>query len=296
MGLTGGTRGDICSDTHVATADRTRRRLPRVDRPSRPPRRPPCVAHGVHRPPRRARRDGHGRRHAHREDLVARHRPRVVPHPLRQHPLRRPGPLDRSHVDRAAGAGGCLRPRSVRDEPAIVDPGRAGRRATAGRDRGLVLHPPPRCPWARDLRGPRAAGRRPDPRCPRRARLGLDQLRRRGRTRRTALVVGTQRGVEGFVQQVDARPTSRRGRRRTLDPRQRGAQARCISDAEERLRHRAAERQRGDVTQRQRGGGVGCHPRRPGDDRGRRQATPARRCARPYGGRVGDHHRGPRPG
>jgi hypothetical protein len=40
------------------------------------------------------------------------------------------------------------------------------------------------------------------------ARLGLDQLRRRGRARRTALVVGTQRGVDGFVQQVDARPTS----------------------------------------------------------------------------------------
>jgi hypothetical protein len=40
------------------------------------------------------------------------------------------------------------------------------------------------------------------------ARLGLDQLRRRGRTRRTALVVGTQRGVDGFVQQVDARPAS----------------------------------------------------------------------------------------
>jgi hypothetical protein len=40
------------------------------------------------------------------------------------------------------------------------------------------------------------------------ARLGLDQLRRRGRARRTALVVGTQRGVDGFVQQVDARPAS----------------------------------------------------------------------------------------
>jgi CoA-binding domain len=40
------------------------------------------------------------------------------------------------------------------------------------------------------------------------ARLGLDQLRRRGRARRTALVVGTQRGVDGFVRQVDARPTS----------------------------------------------------------------------------------------
>jgi hypothetical protein len=40
------------------------------------------------------------------------------------------------------------------------------------------------------------------------ARLGLDQLRRRGRARRTALVVGTQRGVDGFVHQVDARPAS----------------------------------------------------------------------------------------
>jgi hypothetical protein len=40
------------------------------------------------------------------------------------------------------------------------------------------------------------------------ARVGLDQLRRRGRARRTALVVGTQRGVDGFVKQVDARPTS----------------------------------------------------------------------------------------
>jgi hypothetical protein len=40
------------------------------------------------------------------------------------------------------------------------------------------------------------------------ARLGLDQFRRRGRARRTALVVGTQRGVDGFVQQVDARPAS----------------------------------------------------------------------------------------
>jgi CoA-binding domain len=40
------------------------------------------------------------------------------------------------------------------------------------------------------------------------ARLGLDQLRRRGRARRTAVVVGTQPGVDGFVKQVDARPTS----------------------------------------------------------------------------------------
>lgn len=40
------------------------------------------------------------------------------------------------------------------------------------------------------------------------ARLVLDELRRRGRARRTALVVGTQRGVDGFVQQVDDRPTS----------------------------------------------------------------------------------------
>jgi len=40
------------------------------------------------------------------------------------------------------------------------------------------------------------------------ARLGLDQLRRRGMARRTALVVGAQRGVDGFVQQVEARPAS----------------------------------------------------------------------------------------
>ncbi len=40
------------------------------------------------------------------------------------------------------------------------------------------------------------------------ARLALDQLRRRGRARRTALVVGTPRGVDGFVHQVEARPAS----------------------------------------------------------------------------------------
>jgi hypothetical protein len=40
------------------------------------------------------------------------------------------------------------------------------------------------------------------------ARLVLDQLRRRGRARRTALVVGASRGVDGFVHQVEARPAS----------------------------------------------------------------------------------------
>ncbi len=40
------------------------------------------------------------------------------------------------------------------------------------------------------------------------ARLALDQLRRRGRARRTALVVGAPRSVDGFAHQVESRPAS----------------------------------------------------------------------------------------
>ena len=128
---------------------------------SRPPRRPAVVAQCLHRPRRRPRRHGHGRRHPHRQDLVARHQPRVVPHPVLQHPVRRPGAADRPHLDRAAGVGRRLRPRALRHQPAIVDPGRPGRRPTAGGHRGVVLHPPPRDARARRPRGPRAVGRRP---------------------------------------------------------------------------------------------------------------------------------------
>ena len=42
----------------------------------------------------------------------------------------------------------------------------------------------------------------------RRARFGLGQLRRRGRARRSALIVGPRHGVEGFVRQLDANPTA----------------------------------------------------------------------------------------
>ena len=40
------------------------------------------------------------------------------------------------------------------------------------------------------------------------ARVALDQLRRRGRARRTALVVGAPRSVDGFAHQVESRPAS----------------------------------------------------------------------------------------
>jgi hypothetical protein len=40
------------------------------------------------------------------------------------------------------------------------------------------------------------------------ARFGLDQLRRRGRARRTALVVGPRHAVDAFVDRLDAHPTA----------------------------------------------------------------------------------------
>ena len=40
------------------------------------------------------------------------------------------------------------------------------------------------------------------------ARLGLDQLRRRGHARRKALVAGSRQGVDNFVRQIEAQPTA----------------------------------------------------------------------------------------
>jgi hypothetical protein len=40
------------------------------------------------------------------------------------------------------------------------------------------------------------------------ARAGLDELRRRGLARRTALVIGSQRGVDAFVRQLDHHPAA----------------------------------------------------------------------------------------
>jgi FlaA1/EpsC-like NDP-sugar epimerase len=40
------------------------------------------------------------------------------------------------------------------------------------------------------------------------ARVGLDEVRRRGHARRTALVIGTRRGIDAFARQLDADPSA----------------------------------------------------------------------------------------
>ena len=224
-----------------------------------------------------------GGRHADRQDLVARHQPRVVPHPLLQHPLRR-------LALRPCPRGSCCwrwpaPTTSARSATAPgLDPGRPGRRPAAGRRRRRVLHPPPRDARAGRARRARPARGGPHPRCPRRARArarrapaagagaadgpgGRDAARRR-RGSCTRSTPGPTSGVAVVGLSVIGDrppPVARRHRRTGTAP----ATARNGNGT--------------DVTRRQRGGAPPGRPRP--TRRGRpRPARPLVRCARPVPG------------